>query len=204
MAAAAQRPSVEESARAFRFPWRRTLRQTPGDRKRRGSGFVDSLASASSTGESIAKPDRFRSGERARLACRVWRRAEHGLDSATANTVSFAKTRPPEGVAVRRGGEHRNENDPSVTQACRVASRRELDSVGVDGRACERLAKPVERARGEEPKRRTAGWSPVVAPMVGDGMAGSRTRDNQGDPPGSSGVHACSARRAARRESERP
>ena len=46
-------------------------------------------------------------------------------------------------VAVRRGGEQRNENDQSITQACRVASRRELDSVGVDGRALERKAKPV-------------------------------------------------------------
>ena len=52
------------------------------------------------------------------------------------------------------------------------------------GGACERLAKPVERARGEEPKRRTAGWSPVVAPMVGDGMVRKSARDNQGDPPG--------------------
>ena len=76
-------------------------------------------------------------------------------------------------VAAMRGGEQRNENDQSVTQAVRRDGRRELDSVGVDGRACERKAKPVERAIGEEPKRRTAGRSPVVAPMVGDGMARS-------------------------------
>jgi hypothetical protein len=38
-----------------------------------------------------------------------------------------------------------------------VAIRRELDSVGVAGRAFERLAKPVERTIGDEPKRRTAG-----------------------------------------------
>ena len=46
-------------------------------------------------------------------------------------------------VAARRGGEHRNENDQSVTQASRVGSRRELDSVGVDGRACQPKVKPV-------------------------------------------------------------
>ena len=39
-------------------------------------------------------------------------------------------------VVATRGGEQRNENDQSVTQACRVGSRRELDSVGVDGRVC--------------------------------------------------------------------
>ena len=76
-------------------------------------------------------------------------------------------------VAARRGGEQRNENDQSVTQTARVGRRRELDSVGVDGRAFERKAKPVERAIGEKPNRRTAGRSPVVALMVGDGMAGS-------------------------------
>ena len=77
-------------------------------------------------------------------------------------------------VAARRGGEHRNENDQSVTQTVRVGGRRELDSVGVDGRAFERRAKPVKRAIGGKPNRRTAGRSPVVAPMVGDGMAGRR------------------------------
>ena len=72
-------------------------------------------------------------------------------------------------VAERRGGEQRNENDQSVTPTARVGRRRELDSVGVDGRAYERLAKPV--GAGVNPL--AAGRSPVVAPMVGDGMAGS-------------------------------
>ena len=72
-------------------------------------------------------------------------------------------------VAARRGGEQRNENDQSVTQGCRMAVRRELDSVGVDGRAFERKAKPV--GAGVNPL--AAGRSPVVTPMVGDGMAGS-------------------------------
>jgi hypothetical protein len=67
------------------------------------------------------------------------------------------------------GGEQRNENDQSVTQTARVGRRRELDSVGVDGRVFERKAKPV--GAGANPL--AAGRSPVVAPMVGDGMAGS-------------------------------
>ena len=46
-------------------------------------------------------------------------------------------------VAARRGGEHRNENDQSVTQAVRKDGRRELDSVGVDGRVFVALTKPV-------------------------------------------------------------
>jgi hypothetical protein len=40
-------------------------------------------------------------------------------------------------VAARRGGEHRNENDQSVTQTVGKDGRRELDSVSVDGRAFE-------------------------------------------------------------------
>ena len=44
-------------------------------------------------------PERFHSGERARLACRVRRRAEHGLSPAPTRTVWFAHTRPPAGVA---------------------------------------------------------------------------------------------------------
>ncbi len=72
-------------------------------------------------------------------------------------------------VVATRGGEQRNENDQSVTQTVRVGRRRELDSVGVDGRACERKAKPV--GAGANPL--AAGRSPVVAPMVGDGMVGS-------------------------------
>ena len=102
-------------------------------------------------------------------------------------------------VAVRRGGEQRNENDQSVTQAARVGSRRELDSVGVDGRACERVAKPV--GAGANPL--AAGRSPVVAPRVGDGMVGRFSaviRETRRDQA----VFMAKARRAARRESERP
>ena len=73
-------------------------------------------------------------------------------------------------VAARRGGEHRNENDQSVTQGGQEAVRRELDSVGVNGRVFVGLTKPV--GAGVNPQ--AAGRSPVVAPMVGAGMAGSR------------------------------
>ena len=73
------------------------------------------------------------------------------------------------GVAARRGGEQRNENDQSVTQTTQAGGRGELDAVGVDGRAFERVAKPV--GAGVNPL--AAGRSPVVAPRVGDGMAGS-------------------------------
>ena len=72
-----------------------------------------------------------------------------------------------------RGGEQRGENDQSVTQTVRQDGRRELDSVGVGGRVFDRKTKPAKRAIGGEPNRRAAGRSPVVAPMVGDGMAGS-------------------------------
>ena len=72
-------------------------------------------------------------------------------------------------VAARRGGEQRNENDQSGTQYGQQAVRSELDSVGVDGRACERKAKPV--GAGVNPL--AAGRSPVGAPMVGAEMVGS-------------------------------
>ena len=75
-------------------------------------------------------------------------------------------------VAAMRGGEQLNENVQSVTIAPRKGSCRELDSVGGDGRVCERKTKPVERAIGEEPKRRTAGTNPVNPQKVGDGMNG--------------------------------
>ena len=76
-------------------------------------------------------------------------------------------------VAAMRGGEQRNENDQSVTQVVPEDSRRELDSVGVDGRVFERKTKPAKRAIGGEPNRRATGRSPVDAPMVGDRMVGS-------------------------------
>jgi hypothetical protein len=103
-------------------------------------------------------------------------------------------------VVAMRGGEQRNENDQSVTQADQAGSRRELDSVGVGGRVCERKTKPD--TAGVNPL--ATGRTPVNTQMVGDGMAGSPNGRNQEDPPGTSGVHGGSARRTARRESERP
>jgi hypothetical protein len=89
----------------------------------------------------------------------------------------------------------------------RCGSRGELDSVGVDGRAFERRAKPVKRARGEKPKRRTAGRSPVVALMVGDRMVGRSSeviRETRRGQAVFMAEEKKMARRAARRESERP
>ena len=82
-------------------------------------------------------------------------------------------------VAARRGGEQRNENDQSVTQTARRGRRRELDSVSVVGRVCERKTKPVERAIGGKPNRRTAGRTPDDARMVGDGMVGSPNEETR-------------------------
>ena len=108
-------------------------------------------------------------------------------------------------VAERRGGEQRNENDQTGTQDSRVAVRRELDSVGVAGRAFDRVAKPVARAIGQKLSRRTARKPLADTLMVGDGMVGSPCDRNQGGPPG---PKRCSwpgvARRTARRETERP
>ena len=82
-------------------------------------------------------------------------------------------------VVATRGGEQRNENDQSVTQATRMGRRCELDSVGVVGRVYELKTKPVERAIGEEPNRRTAGRSPDDTQMVGDGMVGSLNEETR-------------------------
>ena len=93
-------------------------------------------------------------------------------------------------VAVRRGGKQRNENDQSVTQDGPGVVCRELDSVGVDGRAFELMAKPVKRAIGGKPNRRTAGRSPVIALMVGDGMVGSPCEVIRETRREQDGVHA--------------
>ena len=75
-------------------------------------------------------------------------------------------------VAAMRGGEQREKNDQSVTRS-RYTETGELDSAGMDGRACERMAKPAKRAIGEEPNRRASGLTPDDMLVVGDGMAGS-------------------------------
>ena len=88
------------------------------------------------------------------------RRREDGAVEVRFHAVKNRAVSNRNCVAARRGGEHRNENDQSVTQACREASRRELDSVGVDGRVCWEKTKPVERTIGAKPNRRTAGRVP--------------------------------------------
>jgi hypothetical protein len=69
-----------------------------------------------------------------------------------------------------RGGEQRGENDQSVTQTVRVNGRRELDSVGVSGRVCERMTKSVTVGKTHW----HLGDPPDNPLMVGDGMAGSQ------------------------------
>ena len=86
-------------------------------------------------------------------------------------------------VVATRGGEQRNENDQSVTQTARAGRRCELDSVGVDGRAFERMAKPVERAIGAEPNRRTAGDAPGRHADGWRRNGRKPQRSNQGGPP---------------------
>ena len=71
------------------------------------------------------------------------RRREDGAVEVRSCAVKSRAVSNRNCVVATRGGEQRNENDQSVIQAVRRDSRRELDSVGVDGRACERVAKPV-------------------------------------------------------------
>ena len=62
-------------------------------------------------------------------------------------------------VAAMRGGEQRNENDRSVTQAV-PEDPRELGSVGVSGRVCEQKTKPAKRVNPGQPgePRSTHRW----------------------------------------------
>ena len=105
-------------------------------------------------------------------------------------------------VAARRGGEQRNENDQSGTKATQAGGRGELDSVGVGGRVFDLMTKPDVAGK---PRRQPD--SPVVAPMVGAGMAGSPSAIIRETRRGQAVFMAKKnevARRAARRESERP
>jgi len=140
-------------------------------------------------------------GERDPVRLRGQRNRAVEVRSCAAKSRAVSNRNCP---AAMRGGEQRNQNDQSVTQAAHVGCRRELDSVGMDGRVGWITTKPLKRARGlESPDRRTTGQSSVVAPRVGDGRAGSppavirETRRGQA-------VFMATARRAARRESERP
>ena len=97
-------------------------------------------------------------------------------------------------VAARRGGEQRNENDQSETQDGHEVVRRELDSVGGGGASV--------RVKGEACRggRKSAGSRAIPGRRV-DGWRRNGWKsscDNQGDPPGSSGV------RGGRRPKNRP
>ena len=108
-------------------------------------------------------------------------------------------------VVVTRGGEPRNENDQSVTQASvwEVAVN-SIRSAWMGESASERRSLQSGREAIQSRNAGQPGGPPVIALMVGDGTVGSPFDRNQGDPSGTSGVHGDSARRAARRESERP
>ena len=104
-------------------------------------------------------------------------------------------------VVETRGGEQRNENGQSVTPFVGIDEQSELDSVGGDGRACERCAKPV--AEGETLWHPRSGLekSPATFGHSTDGWRrnGWKTKhSNQGDRLGSHGVHA------SRRSKSRP
>src|SRR5580765_3018233 len=96
-------------------------------------------------------------------------------------------------VVETRGGEQWNENGQSVTLFVCRDGQSELDSVGENGRACERCAKPVAEGktlwhpmRGMEQSSATFGHS-----TNGWRQNGRKTRhSNQGDRPGNHGVHA--------------
>ena len=104
-------------------------------------------------------------------------------------------------VVETRGGEQRNENGQSGTPFVGIDEHSELDSVGGDGRACERGAKPV--AEGKTLWHPESGMekSPASFGHSADGWRGNgrKTRhSNRGDRLGSQGVHA------SRRPKSRP
>ena len=132
------------------------------------------------------------------------RRREDGAVEVRSCAVKSRAVSNRNCVAARRGGEHRNENDQSVTQACREASRRELRfgrrgraSLRVTGEAC----KAGDRREAEAPDSRVSPrslrrWLETEWPEVAPAII-RETRRGQA-------VFMAKARRAARRESERP
>jgi hypothetical protein len=102
-------------------------------------------------------------------------------------------------VAAMRGGEQRNENGQSVTQVAESAAAvNSIRSVWMGESASER--------RSLSWRDKPAG-SRAIPGRCADGWRQNGRKSpcrNQGGPPGTSGVHGGSARRTARRESERP
>src|SRR5947199_1966635 len=108
-------------------------------------------------------------------------------------------------VVETRGGEQRNENGQSVTPFVGIDEHSELDSVGGDGRACERGAKPV--AEGKTLWHPKSGMEKSSASFghSADGWRrnGRKTRhSNRGDRLGSQGVHASRRPKSRQRRSQ--
>ncbi len=104
-------------------------------------------------------------------------------------------------VVETRGGEQRNENGQSVTPFVGTDEQSELDSVGGDGRACERCAKPVAEGKTLWHPKSGLEKSPATLGHSTDGWRrnGRKTKhSNQGDRLGRNGVHA------SRRPKNRP
>ena len=104
-------------------------------------------------------------------------------------------------VVATRGGEQWNENGQSVTPFVDKDEQSELDSVGGDGRACERCAKPVAEGKTLWHPRSGLEKSPATYGHSTDGWRwnGRKTKhSNQGDRLGNHGVHA------SRRSKNRP
>ena len=110
-------------------------------------------------------------------------------------------------VVATRGGEQRNENNWSVTPFVGIDEQSELDSVGGDGRACERRAKPVAEGKSLWHPRSGMEKSPATFGHSTDGWRrnGWKTQQsNQGDRLGNHGVHACGRPKNRPRRSQSP
>ena len=95
-------------------------------------------------------------------------------------------------VATRRG-EQRNENGQSVTTTACDGGQRELDSVGVGGRACGATAKPVVEDKTLWQWRSGLEKSPATCQHPADGWRRNGRKvgcSKQGYRAGANGVHA--------------
>ncbi len=110
-------------------------------------------------------------------------------------------------VVETRGGEQRNENGQSVTPFVCIDEQSELDSVGRDGRACERCAKPVAEDKILWHPESGMEQSPATYGHSADGWRrnGWKTKhSNQGDRLGRYGVHASRRSKSRPRRSQSP
>src|SRR3989441_860094 len=112
-------------------------------------------------------------------------------------------------VVATRGGEQRNENSQSVTPFVDQDEQSELDSVGGDGRACERCAKPVAEGKTLWHPQSGLEQSPTTPPtdtplMVGDRMAGRPDRAIREIGLGATEFMPLGGRRAAQDEVRAP